>query len=116
MVIPISVKALSRAIGGGPEALWRSMAAVMMSFALVSACLSADYPLKPIRYVIPSAPGGNADLIGRLMAQRLSESLGQSVVVDNRAGASNVIGTEYVVKSPPDGYTLLQIASAHFTN
>lgn len=76
----------------------------------------ADFPNHVLRYVIPSAPGGNADIVGRLMAQRLTESLGQQVVVDNRAGASNIIGTELVVKSPPDGYTLLQIASAHFTN
>ena len=77
---------------------------------------AAEYPTHVVRYVIPSAPGGNADIVGRLMAQRLTESLGQQVVVDNRAGASNIIGTEAVVKSPPDGHTVLQIASAHFTN
>lgn len=79
--------------------------------------MAADYPTRPIRYVIPSAPGGNADIVGRIMAHRLTENLGQQVVVDNRAGASNVIGTELVVNSTPDGYTLLQVAStAHTTN
>src|SRR4051794_7441586 len=113
MFIPTPVKGLSRGLALERSRYWQSIAVMVASFTLFTACDGADFPVKPIHYVIPSAPGGNADLIGRLIAQRLSESVGQSVVVDNRAGASNVIGTDYVVKSAPDGYTLLQIASAH---
>jgi tripartite-type tricarboxylate transporter receptor subunit TctC len=69
--------------------------------------MAQPYPGKPIRLVVPFPPGGSADIIGRTLAQRLSEQMGQPVVVENRAGASAIIGSEYVAKSPPDGYTLL---------
>jgi len=65
------------------------------------------YPDKPIRLVLPYAPGGGADVVGRPLAQRLYEKLGRQVVVDNRGGASGNIGMEIVAKSPPDGYTLV---------
>src|SRR5438874_1000892 len=69
--------------------------------------LAQSYPSKAIRLVSPVPPGGSVDVVGRLLAAKLSESLGQQMLVDNRAGASGVIGTEVVLNSPPDGYTLL---------
>jgi tripartite-type tricarboxylate transporter receptor subunit TctC len=69
--------------------------------------LAQSYPSKAIRLVSPFPPGGSVDVVGRLLAAKLSESMGQQMVVDNRSGASGVIGTEIVMNSPPDGYTLL---------
>ena len=75
-----------------------------------------DYPARGIRIVLPFAPGGGTDVLARVFAQRLQESMGQSVVVDNRAGAGGNIGAELVAKSAPDGYTLLFTTSAIAAN
>ena len=66
-----------------------------------------NYPTKAVRLVSPFPPGGSVDVVGRILAAKLTESLGQQVIVDNRSGASGIVGTEIVAKSPPDGYTLL---------
>jgi len=77
-------------------------------FSLVTAvAAAASYPEKPIRLVVPFPPGGTTDMLGRILATRLSEALGKQVVVDNRPGAGGTIGTDIVAKSPADGYTLL---------
>jgi len=74
------------------------------------------YPARPIRLVIPYAPGGPTDILGRAVASKLGESLGQQVVVENRAGVSAILGTEYVAKAAPDGYTLLLADINHAVN
>ena len=75
-----------------------------------------DYPNYPIRIIVPFAPGGSADVFGRFIAQRLQETLGENVIIDNRPGACSVIGTDAVAKSAPDGYTLLLMSNAHTVN
>src|SRR5689334_16676206 len=69
--------------------------------------LSAAYPSKAIRLIVPFSPGGPADMIGRPLAQALTDAWGQPVVLDHRAGAGGTIGAELLAKSPPDGYTLM---------
>ena len=75
-----------------------------------------DYPSKPIRMIVPFAPGGPPDVIGRPVVQKLSEVFGQPIVFDNRPGAAGMIGTEVVAKSPRDGYTMLYTTGSHNTN
>jgi len=84
--------------------------AVLCMVAVSGSCeyaLAQDYPVKPIRFIAPNLPGGPTDILARIIAQKLSDGLGQPVVVENRAGAAGNIGTEVAAKSPPDGYTLL---------
>lgn len=78
--------------------------------------VAQSYPTKPIRMIIPAAPGGGVDTIGRALGQKLSESLGQPVVPDNRAGAGTMIGSVLTVKAPPDGYTFLMVTNSHAIN
>ena len=95
------------------------LAALLLSMAALGAQAQAqlpDYPNKPVRIVVPFAPGGSADVFGRFLAQRLQESLGQSFVIDNRPGAGSVIGTDAVAKAAPDGYTLLLMSNTHTVN
>jgi tripartite-type tricarboxylate transporter receptor subunit TctC len=87
-------------------------AALAVAAASVNAISADNYPSKPVRLVVPFAPGGGNDIAARFVAQRLTESFGESAVVDNRAGAGSTIGTDIVAKSVPDGYTLLVVHNA----
>ena len=78
---------------------------VLLSFAV--GAFAQQYPAKPVRIIVPAAPGGGTDLIGRVFAQKFSKAFAQSFVVDNRGGAGTTLGTDLVAKSPPDGHTLL---------
>ena len=92
---------------------------VIMLVAVLTAAtpaLAQDYPSRSIRIVLPFAPGGGTDILARVLAQRFQESFGQTVVVDNRAGAGGNIGAEIVTKSAPDGYTLLFTTAALAAN
>src|SRR4051812_14506251 len=78
--------------------------------------LAQDYPSKPIHFIVPLSAGAGADIAGRIIAQQMSAAWKQPVVVENRPGAGGQIGTSVVVKSPPDGYTLLVQSSSHAAN
>ena len=84
--------------------------------AVMLPVLGQQYPTKSIRIIIPFAPGGGTDFIARVAAQKLTEALGQQVIVDNRPGAGGTLGTELGVKAPPDGYTLTMVSSSYSVN
>jgi tripartite-type tricarboxylate transporter receptor subunit TctC len=97
----------------------KRLGTLLLAFTAAGA-LAADvvpsYPSRPIRLVAPFAPGGGTDVVARLVAQRLTETFAQQVIIDNRPGAGTMIGTEIVAKAPPDGYTFLICAAAHSIN
>jgi tripartite-type tricarboxylate transporter receptor subunit TctC len=86
--------------------LARTLATVALS-ACATLAAAIDFPTKPVKIVVPYAPGGTTDVLARFIGQRLSDNLGQPVVVDNRPGAAEAVGAGMVAKSPADGYTLL---------
>jgi len=89
------------------------LASLFLCFGVAHA---ADYPTRPIKWIVGYPPGGTTDVLARLMAQALSEKLGQQVIVENKPGAGNNIGTEFVVNAAPDGYTMLLVNPANFIN
>jgi len=93
--------------------VWAALVPVLLVPAAVAA---QSYPNKPVRVVIPWPAGGSNDVVGRIVAQKLSESLGQQFIVDNRAGAAGSIGADVVAKAPPDGYTLMVHSTTHVGN
>jgi tripartite-type tricarboxylate transporter receptor subunit TctC len=94
------------------------VALVLPCAALLAAGIAAaqSYPSKAVRVVIPWPPGGSNDVVGRVVMQKVGELLGQQFVIDNRAGASGVLGSDIVAKSPPDGYTLMVHSTTHLGN
>jgi tripartite-type tricarboxylate transporter receptor subunit TctC len=112
-----------------PRASARRRGALLATLALAAATASgighaqvrrsdgtADYPNRPIRFIVPFSPGGGTDFVTRLFAQRLTEAWGHQVVVDNRPGAGGVLGTDIVARATPDGYTLLTATGGHTIN
>src|SRR3954447_14346343 len=93
-----------------------TIGACLASAAAQAQSVADKYPDKSIRIIVPFAPGGSVDTLGRLLAQRMHENWGQTVVVENRPGAANMIGTGAVATAPADGYTLLIAVSTHATN
>ncbi|MCJ9710448.1 tripartite tricarboxylate transporter substrate binding protein, partial [Bordetella hinzii] len=101
------VSATRRALVGGALAL-----AAGLSLMAAPAAAQTDFPSKPLRFIVPYPPGGPLDTMARLLAEKVRDSLGQPVVVENKAGAGGNIGADLVAKSAPDGYTLVMGAVA----
>mgnify|MGYP001589831249 FL=1 len=112
------VRAEDIAVAGVPAHLARVVftCALLSVAALPEAAEQEAYPNRPIRIIVPSAPGGGSDVSGRLIAQEFSKRWGHSAVVENRAGAGTILGTDIVAKAPPDGYLLLMAPGALATN
>jgi len=95
-----------------PHTLLASLLAVVCTAALAQ---GADYPSRTVRIVVPLAAGGNVDIVARTVAEQIGKTLGQPVIVENRPGASSLVGTQFVAKAAPDGYTLLAVANTFAT-
>jgi tripartite-type tricarboxylate transporter receptor subunit TctC len=93
----------------------QAIALASLALSASTAFAAASYPERPIRLVVPLSAGGSADIVGRVLAQKMGEKLGQQVVIDNRPGAGSIIGTEIAARAPADGYTLL-LAGSSFTS
>ena len=92
-------------------------AVLLLGVLFASGAWGADsYPQRAIRLIVPYPPGGAGDIVGRMLAVRLTESLGQQVVVDNRGGGGQIIATELTAKAPPDGHTLFLASATHGIN
>src|SRR5438105_15064707 len=94
--------------------MWRSrLLAFFVLLGISFAAAAQEWPTRPVKFVSPYPPGGSVDPLARLLAAKLTDSLKQQIIVENRTGASGIIGTEYVAKSPPDGYTFVFIFDTH---
>src|SRR5258705_5520547 len=90
---------------------WAKVLLVSVLVSTTHASAQSEYPSRAVRIVVPSPPSGGTDIIGRVLAQHFSKALGQQFVVENKAGAGNMIGIEAVARAAPDGYTLLMVPS-----
>jgi len=94
----------------------RYACAALVAFALAGAAFAVDYPTRPVKWIVPYPPGGTTDTLARIIAQWLSEKMGQQFIVENRPGGGNNIGTELALRAAPDGYTMLLVNPAHGIN
>ena len=90
-------------------------AALVLGLLASTFAAAQEYPARPIRLIVGFPPGGNVDVVGRMVAQKMSEGLAQQVLPENRTGAGSIIANEFVAKSPPDGYTVLVVSGAFVT-
>lgn len=95
---------------------WLGAAAMVGMAGMVSGAFAQGYPAKAVRMIVPFPPGGNTDIIARIVVPKMAEDLGQQIIIDNRGGAGSIIGTELASKALPDGYTLLMVSAAHVMN
>jgi tripartite-type tricarboxylate transporter receptor subunit TctC len=101
--------------GGNMQVYARAVLCALATL-LPFAAAAQNYPVKPVRVVIPWPPGGSNDIVGRIVAQKLGEAMGQQFIIDNRGGAAGTIGADAVAKSAPDGYTLMIHSATHVAN
>lgn len=95
---------------------WLINAMLALLFAASGVYAQQKYPTKPIRLIVPFLPGGQTDVVARALSQKVAESFGRSVVVDNRPGAAGTIGAELAVRAPADGYTLIMVSTSYAAN
>jgi tripartite-type tricarboxylate transporter receptor subunit TctC len=86
------------------------------TLAFTATLRAQDWPTKPVRFIVPYPPGGGTDVIARIVQSRLSEALGQQIIIENRGGAGGAVGTAEAAKAAPDGYTFLFTLSSHTIN
>lgn len=94
----------------------RILLALSLALTLATQVAAADYPDHPIKLIVPASPGGINDTVARIIQPKLVEALKQPIVIENKTGANNMIGTDFVAKAPPDGYTLLVVPASHSVN
>ena len=97
----------------GPLSLAKGWVMSTLLVASMSSAMAQPYPNRPIKLIVPFAPGGFTDVVARILGQKLSASMGQQFIIENKAGAGSTIGTDFVAKSAPDGYTLVMVSSTH---
>src|SRR3970040_47715 len=117
---PITLTSMNvREVGSGDSPTpprVRNILGIVSLCVVIPGALAAGYPERPVRLIVPSTPGGGTDTSTRIIAPKLSEILGQQIIVDNRGGASRTIGAEIALRAAPDGYTLLATLSSHASN
>src|SRR5664279_2193634 len=96
--------------------IWRSFVVFILTVALLMPARAADFPDHPVKLIVPTAPGGVNDIVARLIQPGLTAALQQPIVIENKSGANNIIGTNFVAKSPQDGYTLVVVPASHTVN